>query len=195
MAEVVTLTDLANRFGWYDHLGEPNAEVVGRVIEHEYLLGHLPVGRQDSYRAGSTELGRIIQLFRQIQKDANRGGTERRSRRRKKKGRVIMANVATETKGKRKSKKNAEEKLPRQTRSAPDGMVTVQDLAREFGYQPQYLRKLLRDAREAGEFEHAARTRYQWEDGSDGLAAVRDLITKHQEEVNTLAEEDEADED
>lgn len=106
-----------------------------------------------------------------------------------------MANVATETKGKRKSKKNAEEKLPRQTRSAPDGMVTIQDLATEFGYQPQYLRKLLRDAREAGEFEHPPRSRYQWEADSEGLEAVRTLVTQHQEEVNAIGEDDEDSDD
>jgi len=186
MTERCSLTDLAIRFGWRNYLGEPDPEVVGRVIEHEHLLGNLPVGRRDSYVVGSPELDAIIRMFVQLERSRDRVDEDRPRRKRKKERRIIMATVEAETrKSKRKARgvQEGEVVTPRATRQAPENMVTIRDLAKEFGYQPQYLRKLLRDAREAGDFEHTPRTRYQWERDSEELDAVRNLIQRHVDNV------------
>lgn len=201
MPELCSLTDLATRFGWRNYLGEPDPEVVGRVIEHEYLLGNLPVGRRDFYVVGSPELNAITRMFVQLERSLDRVDEDRpRRRRKRRKGRrIIMATAEAATrksKGKRKAKgvQEGEVVTPTVTRRPPENMVTIQDLATEFGYQPQYLRKLLRDAREAGDFEHAPRTRYQWERDSAELDAVRDLIQRHVDDV-TAAKASAEDED
>ena len=77
-------------------------------------------------------------------------------------------------------------------------VVTVKDLADEFGLTPQVIRRVLRAAGlrapqiPENEGKFGPRAKYEWKEGSDDLKKVRKILAEH---VKPQEEEEEAEED
>src|SRR5690554_317464 len=76
-------------------------------------------------------------------------------------------------------------------------MVTVKDLAEEFGLDPAVIRRILRASGlrapeiPDNEGKFGPRAKYEWPEGSKELKQVRQILTEH---VESLEEEEEAEE-
>lgn len=76
-------------------------------------------------------------------------------------------------------------------------MVTVKDLAEEFGLDPAVIRRVLRAAGlrapqiPDNEGKFGPRAKYEWPESSKELKQVRQILTEH---VESLEEEEEAEE-
>ena len=77
-------------------------------------------------------------------------------------------------------------------------VVTVKDLAEEFGLTPQVIRRVLRSAGlrapqiPDNEGKFGPRAKYEWKEGSDELKKVRKILTEY---MKPQEEEEEAEED
>lgn len=77
-------------------------------------------------------------------------------------------------------------------------VVTVKDLAEEFGLTPQVIRRVLRAAGlrapqiPDNEGKFGPRAKYEWKEGSDELKKVRKILAEY---MKPQEEEEEAEED